>query len=273
MPSVDPTNLCWVASYPKSGNTWVRFLIAGLFKGVDVTSADLETLIPDAHEMARKGSFQLPESMGSTSFIKTHWMFDQAQSAFSVENRCVYILRNPMDVLASHLNFTKFSSPELKPVFTQEYIERGGSPIWFSHGMGSWLENAKSWLGGPNRKLILIYEDLLQDPVVQVERLASFLEIEIEPDQAEALVRGFQFNTLRTLEASERSEKNEGLFANFSGSREDGAFFMNKGRANYFRDVLSESSVEKGLKAFKSPINQIEDCLGRPIESWSFLSD
>ena len=273
MTSVEPSKLCWVASYPKSGNTCLRFMIAGPFRGAGITSADIDTLIPDTHEMERKGSFNLTEALGSEFFVKTHWMFAQSNSAFSRENGCIYVLRNPMDVLASHLNFTQFPNPELRPGFIENFIEKGGSPLWFTHGIGSWFENAMSWINGPTRCLVLIYEALLRDPVSETVRLANFLNVEISLGQVEELVRQFQFDELRKQESMERSSAEEGLFVNYSASRDGETFFMNRGKENYFREVIPESSVEKGLQAFKAPMAQIEEMLGGKIESWSFLSD
>lgn len=273
MTKLIPPNLCWIASYPKSGNTWVRFLAAGLLRGGSITTSDIDEVIPDSHELVQKGGFDLRHQLAGRYYVKTHWMFNGTRSPFSEQNACVYILRNPMDVLASHLNFTRFPDPDLKPAYVNQFIEMGGASQWFDHGMGSWLENAKSWIAGPKRSLVLIYEDLLTFPAREIERLAGFLDVQVTADQIGNLIQQFDFTKLRDLETKERQSSSTGIFKAFSETRGGNTLFMNRGRANYFRTVMSEESAEKGMREFRKPVEQIEEMLGRSIESWSFLKE
>ena len=273
MTSPDPSTVCWVASYPKPGNTWLRFLIAGMHQGLKVTSADMEIVVPDIHERGRRGDVQIYNPVHGTCYIKTHWRFDLARPVFSRSNAGVYVLRNPMDVLASHLNYTQFPNAALRPVFANQFIEKGGAPQWIPHGMGTWLENARSWIKGPDRALVLIYEDLLANPKTEISRLATYLDMDVSADQVEGLAAAYRFDELRRREEEELEQQTDGMFRNYAETRSETSLFMNAGKSNYFRDVLPEDTVDLGLRAFRTPIEQVQELLGRSIESWSFLGD
>ena len=62
--------ILWIASYPKSGNTWIRFLIASLFSGSIERSIEVEHLIPDIHVGINDTHLRDDRK----TFVKTHWM-------------------------------------------------------------------------------------------------------------------------------------------------------------------------------------------------------
>ena len=63
-------DIIWIASYPKSGNTWVRFMLANLIYGSQASAASLAALIPDIHET---GSGAI--GVGGARLFKTHFLF------------------------------------------------------------------------------------------------------------------------------------------------------------------------------------------------------
>ncbi len=269
----DPSTICWVASYPRSGNTWLRFLISGLFKDESVSSADLETFVPDIHGLGRKGTVNIYNPIEGTCFIKTHWMFDPGRDVFSAENSCIYILRNPLDVLTSHLNYVRFPDESLKEEFIETFIARGGAPQWFPHLMGSWSENAQSWIDGPERSLFLIYEDFLRDPVPELARLAEFVGREADEQDLKSLMASFSFDAMQQREQDEREQGADGLFGDFSVTRDTETKFVQTGQAGHFRDLLPPALVEKGLQVFEPQMHDIERRLGRRIDSWQTFNE
>src|SRR5882757_11182682 len=50
-------SVVWIASYPKSGNTWLRFLICNLAFGPVESAAQLNQLAPDLHELREEPNF------------------------------------------------------------------------------------------------------------------------------------------------------------------------------------------------------------------------
>jgi len=267
----EPSTICWIASYPRSGNTWLRFLITALFKGTDVSSADLESVVPDIHEFGRKGKGNIYNPVHGTYFIKTHWLFDTSRDVFNSVNKCVYILRNPMDVLASHLNFVRFDHDGQRQRFIDAFIEEGGAPQWFPHLMGSWRDNALSWIRGPKESIVVIYEDMLSSPVNELSKISDFLQQNISSGKLEELVDAYKFETLQKKEAVELAQKTDGLFKDFSENRAEKSHFIQMGRANYFREFLSDESVDSARRVFISQMKDIEAALGHQIKSWSIF--
>lgn len=89
--------IVWIASYPKSGNTWLRFLIAHLAHGELERSGDLQARVPDAHKVRDWSA----SKVSGAEFIKTHWLPRHLPKQFTTAG-LVYIARNPFDVIASN---------------------------------------------------------------------------------------------------------------------------------------------------------------------------
>src|SRR5262245_64756041 len=93
--------IVWLASYPKSGNTWVRFLLANLMVGDVTASEQVKIQIPDIHE----GITGQHLFGGHTTIIKTHWKFWTGFPLREDTIGAIYVLRHPIDVLESNQNY------------------------------------------------------------------------------------------------------------------------------------------------------------------------
>ena len=92
--------IVWVASYPKSGNTWLRFLLINLIFGPRDSTADFETLLPDIHEGIDLAKFADRPRL----FVKSHFRLAYDIPCFRRTEAFIYLVRHPLDVMLS--NFT-----------------------------------------------------------------------------------------------------------------------------------------------------------------------
>src|SRR5262245_186581 len=95
------TQIHWLASFPKSGNTWVRFLLYHYFYGDIADSRAIGSRIPDIHA----GDFDRASTLTRTQLVKTHWGLSPQMPHVDRTAGAIYIVRRPQDVLWSMLNY------------------------------------------------------------------------------------------------------------------------------------------------------------------------
>ena len=184
----------FIASYPRSGNTWTRFLIANLLHpDRPVTFANIETIIPDASALSSRQLKRVPRPR----LIKTHEYFEPRY------RKVIYLVRDPRDVALSLYNFRrKYRSVDDAYPIEQYVAERfipGDLDV-------SWGEHVGSWLGTRMNRpgfLLVRYEDLLQDPMRELARLAGFLGITASTERLSQAIERSSANRLRQLEKVE----------------------------------------------------------------------
>lgn len=186
-----------LVSFPRSGNTWLRFLIAGLaFPDRPPSFTRIEQTIPDSIVLTRRQLARIPRPR----IIKSHEYFDPRYP------RVIYITRDPRDVLLSYYNFYR----------KQRYIG-DGYPMdrWVEHFLsgdlhpfGSWGGHVGSWLGGctgSSNFLLTRYEDFLTDTAKELTRIAGFLGVEASAERLALVIESGSAETMRSLEKRETS--------------------------------------------------------------------
>ena len=184
----------FIASYPRSGNTWTRFLIANLMHPEQpVTFANIETIIPDATSLSSRELKRVPRPR----LIKTHEYFEPRY------RKVIYLVRDPRDVVLSLYNFRrKYRSVDDSYPIEQYVAERflpGDLDVSWGEHVGSWLGTRMNHPGF----LLVRYEDLLQEPTRELQRLASFLDIAADSGTLTQAIERSSANRLRQLEKVE----------------------------------------------------------------------
>lgn len=230
-----PRDIVWLASYPKSGNTWLRFLLHHYLYGEVTDSAQVARRIPDLHVAGPDG---LPAPGEAPLFCKTHLTLGPRHPHVDRTAGFVYILRHPRDVMISDLNYVRMTAPDADQVtdagYAREFIRHMGSPAWRRVGMGSWPEHVGSWLAGTPRfpHVLLRYEDMKADPGRELARVLRLVGEEPDKARVEAAVAGSRFERMRDLEARERREGTPGhVFEINERSLERGLSFMRAGKS------------------------------------------
>ena len=129
----------FIVSYPRSGNTWTRFLIANfLFPSEDVSFANIERLIPDAEAQSSRYMKRAP----SPRIIKSHEYFDHRY------RKVVYIVRDPRDIALSYYNFQRKYRQIGDDYPLASYVSDFVAGRLSSADWGTWAENRSvGWSG------------------------------------------------------------------------------------------------------------------------------
>lgn len=227
-----------LVSYPKSGNTWVRALVAYLV-GEQRTLKEMDHLVPDIYTCrgaVLRNAYRFP---CSGRLIKSHESFRPTYK------RIIYVVRDPRDVCVSYYHFLGGILRTLDPESTglDEFANR------FVAGdvddYGTWGEHAGSWLTAERADFLTIrYEDLLAGAEQCLVRICDFLGLECDESAISNAVENCSIARLRSKEASERTVWHPIRKADASA-----AFFREGGSSA--RNNLDQASVDRICDAWR----------------------
>ncbi|MEN6541052.1 sulfotransferase domain-containing protein [Parvibaculum sp.] len=269
--------IVWLASFPKSGNTWVRHLLHTVIGGERHGINRMDTLtVGDAaakwyepllgkplgrcsdEEIARVR----PEALRSIAlqtpglvFVKTHNALVAHLGAPMIEGSvtagAIYILRNPLDVAVSLASFQAVSIDTAIDELTRRGALGPTSDRFVYQYFGSWAEHVESWTRRPMRQLhVMRYEDMLERPMETFGALARFLMLSPSRERLQAAIDASSFDRLR-------QEEEEHGFVERPDTAER---FFREGRAGQWKDVLSQAQVQR-----------VVDALGPQMERFGYL--
>jgi hypothetical protein len=182
----------FLVSYPKSGNTWVRFLLANLIHpNEDVGFANINRLLPAPGVITKRFLKTVPRPR----ILKSHEPFD---ARF---RKVIYLVRDPRDVAVSEYHFDLKKRYIAADMTLERFMEPflGGQ----TSSYGSWWEHVASWVGpryGNPAFLLARYEDLLTDPIGETAKIAEFLGIQADEARLKAAVERSSADKMRKLE-------------------------------------------------------------------------
>ncbi len=186
----------WIVSYPKSGNTWTRFLIANLVAGDKAVDwSNIERIVPDIYINRDPLLKDLPRPR----YFKSHEGYRPDY------RRVVFIVRDPRDVAVSYYHFVR--KTKTLPVdatmddFMRKFIDGKIDPY------GNWGENVGSWLGarrGSDNFLVVRYEDLQENAEAELARIADMLGLVADERLLRHAVENSRADRMRKLEQEQR---------------------------------------------------------------------
>ena len=226
-------NIIWLASYPKSGNTWVRIFLANYLnpqdKAININDINISTIsssrkIFDEHvpflssnltddeiDTLRPKVYQsLSQELDEPLFIKTHDAFTQnieGKDIFplSVTQGIIHIVRNPLDVAVSfahHSNISIKKSVQLLNAHNKTLSVRPHSiSTQLRQKLLSWSEHYLSWKDVKAPYLLIKYEDLLNKPEATFRKIIIFIYQEVNDEK---LRRAIQFSSFKELKKQEK---------------------------------------------------------------------
>jgi len=257
-------SVLWLASYPKSGNTYLRLLLHAYRHGPPESSAALEAAFPDLHKLlfARRrldpaGPVQEGGHVdGEPWLVKTHFRWSPRHPYAARTVGFVYVLRHPRDVLLSNARFFGLEGREALEAFAQEFAHHLGVPRWRRMGMGTWPGHVASWLGASGRwpHLFLRFEELRRDPAAVLEQVLRFLGWPVEAGRLERAVAGASLEAARALERRDREQGVLGAFGTPGGGP-----FVGEGRS---RPTLAEAAGPEAEALFRERFGELMRLFG-----------
>lgn len=267
--------LIWLASYPKSGNTWMRSFLHNLLRDAHEAvpldrlddfclgeafrswaephaSKPLDELPPA--ELARirlLGQADMTKAFHDSVFVKTHNFLGLAHGYplvnMDVTAGAIYIVRNPLDVVLSARHHFNVDIDRMIGIMASP---RGGSPMnefLMPEVFSTWSEHVRSWTAQPSPQLLVVrYEDLIDNPVGQFGIVTKFLGLAPTQERLERAVRLSSFSSLKQLEEAH-------------GFREKPAHaeaFFRAGKTGQWRDVLTPEQVSRIVSDHREQMNR-----------------
>ncbi len=245
----------FIVSYPKSGNTWTRFLIANLvYPEERANFANINRLIPDPEALSKRTLARLPRPR----YIKSHQYFDPRYQ------KIIYVVRDPRDVALSQYHFHRKRKLLADDSPIEEFVTRfvkGNTSVY-----GSWGENVSSWLATRNGRpgfLLVRYEDLLAHTTQELEKVARFLGIPPDSKRLEDAAARSSANEMREMERTQARQ-----WSSTKDTRQD-VPFVREARAGGWKQKLPRSCVVE-LEAAWGPLMRF---LGYEISSGEGTSE
>lgn len=182
----------FLCSYPKSGNTWLRFILAHLLSvRTDITPRNVDELVPDVYAANDKAN-----ALASPRILKTH------HALLHEFPKTIYVVRDVRDAMLSYYHYQQ-ALGAFKGNFS-EFLDVADT----LHPFGNWSAHVEKALAFsnqyPKRILLLRYEDLQLNPETEIEKLIAFLGISPKRSAKEAIALS-AFGRLQTLEAEHGS--------------------------------------------------------------------
>jgi len=228
----------FLASFPRSGSTWLRFMLFETMSGEDAGFRKIEHRLPEIHRH-RSG---LPILDGGGRLIKTH------ENYRNHYKRAVLLVRDPRDVFFSvYAGYKTFGLHTILSKGDQDSFLEAFLTTNVIHS-GTWQHHTKSWLESPLMKngnlLVIRYEDLRKNPEPLIEELLHFVGIKPAPG---AIRRAIENNTLQQMRKKEEKEKQSGQRSILLGDRkhtDDTGRFVRKGAVAGWRDKMTPAQLK-----------------------------
>ena len=283
--------IIWLASYPKSGNTWLRFYIISLLMGKQTNlnlnhlraimnyphSTQFEDLVSDLfdfNEIAKNWitSQNKINSNKNLRFFKTHNMLGKFRGNLFTNSEntlgSIYIVRDPRNVVTSVKNHYSLSNYEeaTKFIFNENqvlslsdrqkdlYLKSKKFPL--TQFVGSWKTHYLSWKNMKKNYLLVRYEDLVESPKNEFTKIADFvgnlLKLKFTEDQIDNAI------SLSSFDKLEKMEKDNGFTESTidKDGKRNKFFFL--GPKNDWKKIIDNNTKSLIEKEFESEMKELK---------------
>ena len=218
----------WLASYPKSGNTWIRLLITHYFSENDKLFENITKI--DSFPNKKQFNQIIDENILQKEPLKLFDYFIEAQKKINTnnklnilkthnfggsirgneftnrENTCalIYIVRDPRSVAVSYAYHANISfEKSVEWLLDENRITYEKNKI-YPEARLSWNINLLSWLNSPYHKLLIKYENLKKDTFKEFKSILTFLrkftKFDIDDQKIKNVIQDCSFGNLSKLE-------------------------------------------------------------------------
>ena len=235
--------ITWFASYPKSGNTWLRLMLEAYrcngnvnINDVRICTSDgsrsvIMAVSPTAIEplnlhgellLRPAGLFYLLAMNKAPVYVKTHscnLTYENCPPCIppQITKRAIYVVRDPRSVLLSSCRFFDYSLPKMADCMDQNDFVLGPGERFCRTWASSWSNHVASWIGEDKFPVHVVrYEDMQADPTKELREILTFLEIDIDEGRLKRAVKATDIERMRKAEEkygfTERSYKCDQFF-------------------------------------------------------------
>jgi hypothetical protein len=269
--------IIWLASYPKSGNTWVRSMVSSLLYSSD-GNFNFELMLKVSQFPEKKYFKDFVNDFSNFNEIKENWILAQdkinldnqikilkthqgkytvGKNSFTNEQNTlatIYIVRDPRSLISSISNHYTLSIDEAYNFLTTPQII-GNTKNWEvkDTGMqcllGKWSDHYLSWTRNKNNLLVIKYEDLIQNTENELEKITTFLkkylDVKTNKKKNKKILETTTFENLKKMEQM-------GLFKEnvLNKQNNNKVNFFHLGPANNWKTNLNEDIKKKIEKNF-----------------------
>ena len=263
----------WLASYPKSGNTWTRIFLTNYMNAADqpadinhlkggpiasdrdlfdrwagVEASDLST--QDIEDFRPHVYRQMALHIAEPLYIKVHdacTRNSEGELLFpkDVTAAVIYIIRNPLDVAVSYAHHSGHAVAQIVKLLCEANANVIENPKFLSpqipQRLLSWSKHVLSWVDESELPVTVVrYEDMLTQPETEFKRIILSLKLALDPARLSKAVELSAFETIQKQENttgfSERAMK------------ADTPFFR-QGRSGGWQNELNSELVDKIIEA------------------------
>ena len=272
--------IIWLASYPKSGNTWIRLFLDSLFSSSEEFNINQNYItqfplrkhfegitknINDQSEFA-KNCVNAQSKLNfdkKIKILKTHnalWNFNNGKYSFTDENNTlgvIHIVRDPRSIVTSIFNYFHKDSYEnaIEFMTTDKVLGGGNDESGLPTIVGSWANHYKSWKKFKKNYLLIKYEDLLENPEEEFFKITKFLNN----------IANFNFNNQKIISSIKNCEFNNlsnqedayGFDGNSETNKQKNQKFFHLGPKNKWQDILTDEVRNKVELLFENEMKEI----------------
>jgi hypothetical protein len=268
-------SIVWLASYPKSGNTWVRLFVAnyivnrpdplpinqihkfGIGDSIAAMYSKVAGRTIGVNDVAL--SLQLRDRVlagvvannADINLVKTHNRRTVAHGVQMIPEKftrsAIYVMRNPLDMVLSYARHYGIENAEATGLICHTDNANAPTDRTVAEFLGSWSDHVESWTGkSAYPVLVLRYEDMLSQPETEFAKVVEHFGMDVDEERLQRAIQHASFDQLK------QQEQQHG----FNEASDKGAAFFGKGRAGQWRDELDPVLVKQIRQANKRVMKQ-----------------
>ncbi len=278
--------IIWIASYPKSGNTWVRAFLANLLadSAEPVPVNQLGQYVPGEHhrrwydeangapvalddqptiaKLRVMAQAVLDASTDGMKLVKTHLALGYGYEAPTVNaaltTAAVYIIRNPLDVVPSYADHYGLTLDQAIDAMADPNAVIKGEASGVYQYLSSWSQHVSSWITAKGLPLLVLrYEDMHTNPIKAFRSLTKFIQHPADKPAIERAAAHASFKSLQSLEQTD----------GFSERSPHSQAFFRQGRTGAWREHLSDDQVQRVIATHGEVmrLHRYLDKAGQPV--------
>ena len=274
--------IIWIASYPKSGNTLLRSLLASYFFSNDGNFEfnDLNHIkqFPAIENFRKLGIDLSNESEVFQNFIEAQKLinkenkklkFIKTHSSLCKINNCnftdlkntlgaIYIVRDPRNVVTSFAHHYNLNIEQATDTLIDKFRWLVKTEKMYKTFLGSWNVNYNSWKQLNKRFMLVKYEDLVNKKKTTLIKIFKFIqtlnneELKIDMVKLNKVIKSTEFHKMKTLE--QKNFFTESIVDSDTGKRK---IFFNLGPQNDWKKILDDKSRRKIETSFKKEMFEL----------------